>query len=528
MLADHWHTCSNNWHPMQPLAAFLFIALPWLNPFAAGPQPAVPQLLFTWSCVAGLLVLWGRRDPPIAQAWVAAALVSAVLGVLQYFGLTAGLDPWVNSASVGEAFGNLRQRNQYATLSSIGLAALLWQVAKRQSDTSVEEPNSATPHHLWLFWLAGAALLGMGNAVSGSRTGLLQWCLVLVLLAMWWRRLHWRTLAVGAASVVFYFVAIRAMPWLLEEATGVRDSGLLGRFNEEAGCGSRRVLWANVLHLIAQKPWFGWGWGELDYAHFTTLYPVERFCDILDNAHNLPMHLAVELGLPLAVAACTSGVWLVLRAKPWREVDPTRQMAWTVLAVIGLHSMLEYPLWYGPFQVSAGLSAWLLYRKPSPNLVFIQKFKEFRPLDHVNTALPAIILIAFCAGAGWDYWRVSQLYRMPAERSSAYRDNTLEKLRGSMLFQNPVQFAELTTTSVTAENAAQLRGLALDLLHFSPEPRVVEKLIESSTMLGRNDEAAYYLARYRAAFPQAHARWPVDFHADDLVIDNELSPTVGP
>jgi hypothetical protein len=47
-------------------------------------------------------------------------------------------------------------------------------------------------------------------------------------------------------------------------------------------------------------------------------------------------------------------------------------------------------------------------------------------------------------------------------------------------------------------------------------------------MLGRNDEAAYYLARYRAAFPQAHARWPVDFHADDLVIDNELSPTVGP
>jgi hypothetical protein len=75
------------------------------------------------------------------------------------------------------------------------------------------------------------------------------------------------------------------------------------------------------------------------------------------------------------------------------------------------------------------------------------------------------------------------------------------------LFRNQVQFAELTTTPVTAENAAQLCDQALQLLHFSPEPRVVEKLIESAVLLGRDDEAAYYLARYRAAFPEAHARY---------------------
>ncbi|MEI8155958.1 MAG: Wzy polymerase domain-containing protein [Burkholderiales bacterium] len=504
---------------MQHIAAFLFIALPWLNPFAVGPQPAVPQQLFAWSCVAGLLAIWGRpakltsarhRAPPVAQAWLAAALASAVLGLLQFFGLTGGLDPWVNSTSVGEAFANLRQRNQFATLTSIGLMGLLWQVAQWRPDSTDGPTESAELRVPWTLWLAGAAQLAMGNAVSGSRTGLLQWCLVLALLVMWRKRLHWRTLTVGVVSVALYFVAIRAMPWLLEETTGVHAAGLLGRFNEETGCSSRRILWANVLHLIAQKPWLGWGWGELDYAHFITLYPGERFCDILDNAHNLPLHLAVELGVPFAAVACAFVLWLVLRTKPWSEADPTRQMAWAVLAVIGLHSLLEYPLWYGPFQIAAGLCVWLLWRNPGAARVLPLNFTSFRPLAPVWTAWAASVLIAICTYAAWDYWRVSQLYLLPAQRSSIYRDNTLDKLRGSWLFSNQVQFAELTTTSTTADNSVQVLEQALQLLHFSPEPRVIEKLIESAVLLGRDDEAAYFLVRYRAAFPEAYARWAAE------------------
>ena len=44
--------------------------------------------------------------------------------------------------------------------------------------------------------------------------------------------------------------------------------------------------------------------------------------------------------------------------------------------------------------------------------------------------------------------------------------------------------------------------------HFeNNRSRVIEKLIESAVLLGRDDEAALYLARYRAAFPKDHARW---------------------
>ena len=49
--------------------------------------------------------------------------------------------------------------------------------------------------------------------------------------------------------------------------------------------------------------------------------------------------------------------------------------------------------------------------------------------------------------------------------------------------------------------------MAQELLHFSPEARVVEKLIESAELLGLSDEAAAYRLRYRAAFPAAYAQW---------------------
>ncbi len=365
-------------------------------------------------------------------------------------------------------------------------------------------------------------LLACGNAASGSRTGLLQWWLVAGLGVLWWwqarrspplRTAHGRLACAALLALAVYLVCLWLLPWLLMVTTGIESGGLLGRFSEESGCGSRRILWANVMHLIAQKPWLGWGWEELDFAHFMTLYPVERFCDILDNAHNLPLHLAVELGLPFAVLVCGWLAWLVFRGSPWREVHPARQLAWGVLAVIALHSLVEYPLWYGPFQMATVWCVWLLWTEsatsgkvpqvPQQNQVDLAN----SPLSPVVAAFITIILVAFLVFAAWSYWCVSQLYLPQAERAAAYQVDAMGKLRGVWMYQNQVEFAELTTTPLKVDNAADLHAQALRLLHFSPEPRVVEKVIESAVLLGRDDVAAYYLQRYRAAFPKEHAQW---------------------
>jgi O-antigen ligase len=327
--------------------------------------------------------------------------------------------------------------------------------------------------------------------------------MVLALTFLWGPRDERSMSQLSIWALTSYFLAVLVLPGILEYTSGRPVASLLGRFSEAPGCNSRLILWSNVLHLIAQKPWFGWGWGELDYAHFITLYPGERFCDILDNAHNLPLHLAVELGLPLALAFCGACMWLVWRAKPWRETNATRQMAWGVLAVIGLHSLLEYPLWYGPFQLAVVLAVWMLHTTSATGVSQVRK----RPTARILSALIATVLIAMCAFAAWDYWRISQIYIAPELRHASYREDTLAKIRNSWLFHEQVQFAELTTTTLTSENAAHVRLLALRMLHFSPEPKVVERLIESDTLLGQDEEALFYLQRFKAAFPQAHAQW---------------------
>ena len=505
---------------LQFFSALALLA-PWLNPFAGGPTPSVIPWLVSAVCFSVFLifVLASRIDAvaAIGPALLAAAVISSVFGLLQYFGAAAAFAPWINTPSAGEAFANLRQRNQFATLTSIGMVALLWFVRRGAGAGVARTAAHRTTSHIAQSVLPvfAVVLLAFGDAASTSRTGMVQLILIIALFCVWggWRQPAVRRVLI--AGGLAYAFAAYALPRLA--GMDPTTAGILARLQEgDAVCASRLTLWGNVLHLIAQKPWSGWGWGELVYAHFVTLYPGARFCDILDNAHNLPLHLAVVLGVPVTVLICCLGLSLTWRSKPWRESDPTRQMAWGVLAVIMLHSMLEYPLWYGPFQITAGLCVWILWSTHSSRSVNAgtegpPQLKALRrkgmSLSKIVAGSTAVLLVAGVAYAAWDYHRIGQIYLAPEMRSLAYRENTMAKISKSWLFRRQVRFAELTTTEVTAENAVRVNAVAHDLLHFSPEGRVIEKLIDSALMLGREDEARFYLARYRAAFPSQYARW---------------------
>ena len=73
-----------------------------------------------------------------------------------------------------------------------------------------------------------------------------------------------------------------------------------------------------------------------------------------------------------------------------------------------------------------------------------------------------------------------------------------------------MRFAEVTTRPATRENAAWMLEAASRLLHYSPEPRVIERVIESATLLGREDLALAHLARFKAAFPVEERQWAED------------------
>ncbi|MEJ6021481.1 PglL family O-oligosaccharyltransferase [Ramlibacter sp. PS4R-6] len=516
---------------LAPLAVGAFLLLPWLWPFAPGPSSAIVPWLAGATCAiaanvltgcafsrAALLAIavlvplgawqalsplepaalggalaviglaagvgaWAQRESQVrtlAAAWWIAAALSTAMALLQYFALSGALAPWVSATEAGTAYANLRQRNQFASLTAIGLAVVLWQVRGGW------RLAFAVPLAVWF---------GIGNAASASRTGLVEF-LALAALAMLWPTRSRAQALVASSAIGAYAAAAVLLPWLLAVASGVTSVSLWERVTGPEACGSRSILWSNIAHLVRERPWGGWGWGELDYAHLMTLYPGARFCDILDNAHDLPLHLAVELGLPAALLVIAAAAVVLVRAQPWREAGSDRQLAWGVLAVVAMHSLLEYPLWYAPFQVALGLAIGVLWPRDST------------PLAGEKLAVVVPTALAVLVGyAAWDYLRVSQIYLAPEDRLAAYREDPLPHIRASWLFREYASFAELTITPLTRNNARWTYETSLAMLHYSPEPRVIEKAIESATMIGERDAATALLARFRIAFPKEHALW---------------------
>ena len=131
----------------------LAVALPFLFSYSHPPSSNFWPLVAAWACGAVLALVvvcraWRLRRLPgaalaadgrvfvasqLAVGLLLAALLGGVVGLLQYFLGDPGLAPWVQPSEPGQAIGNLRQRNQQASLMSLGVWALLWLVVQMQA-----------------------------------------------------------------------------------------------------------------------------------------------------------------------------------------------------------------------------------------------------------------------------------------------------------------------------------------------------------------------------------------------------------
>ena len=500
------HTCQAT-APTTPWSTWVFafgLASLWLvYPLVSGPL-ALLRDFWSWSVLCAVALLWLRQPTPEAAllpalAWslLLAAVANAGQGISQAYLL------W-RHVGVSDVYGFLHQRNQLATLCLMGLAATGWIYPRGKTS-----PRFSL--FLRLFAWAVALLLGASLSLSASRTGLLGLVLLWGSAEAMGRHGSSNSAAKDLRTVLRWAVlgyGLALLPGLLSNTPAL---GILARQSAQEGvdvCSSRLSLWANVLELILQKPWLGWGWGELDFAHGTSLFQGERFCALLSNAHNLPLHLAVELGLPLAGVFCSLVLWGVWCGQPWREHNPHRLLAWSVLLTVGVHSLLEYPLWYGPFQVSTLLCLWTLVRTPrqtAPGLAAARNALPPATARNLQVALGlGLLATAFVAA---DYYRASQIYLQPAQRLGMYRDATQQQIQKSVFFQDVIDFARLGLTEVTADNAVQVHALALKMLHFSPEAMVLQKLLTATRLLEKQEEYDYYQQRFAAAYPDDFVQW---------------------
>jgi O-antigen ligase len=459
----------------------LGIMVLWRSPMLANALAAHWCLLAIGLAVhLGTILAKQGKVQLIAWAWLLAGLINSVLALAQYAGVT--LEP------AGTAFGFLRQRNNMASLCTLAWVALLYLSLR---------------HRLRLKWgLPMTSCLMAALAATSSRTGFLQLILLtsLLLIALC-KHKSLRLVLFCLASLASYAIAA----WLLPQWIGSGESVMLRVLETTSSSANglqlqdtRKQLWDNTWHIATQHPLWGVGWRELAYSlHMTDFGADARFGSQADNAHNLPLQLAAELGIPFAVvwlcacAGCLVGMarrtWLVQQG----GLEATSLLGWAVLLVLGVHSLLEYPLWYAPFQITLGLAAGIILANTQPSTQLDWTSSTPQPLHQLRPArfsrIGGAVLLLFCTYAAFDYHRISQLFLPSADRSELYKTNAMASAEKSWLFANQVRFAKLFAAPVTAANAEQIWVLGQQVIHFSPEVRVYKALITAGELLAPDD-----------------------------------------
>ncbi len=307
------------------------------------------------TCVLGVLLLAavtavhgvgaGASDAAgLSRAMAIALLVGgvcaagiAIAQILAPGGIDGGLIAQPNT--VGRASGNIGQSNQFADTLIWGLIALVPLADGRLRGRTGARLARAG-------WCAAALLMLLGVVLTASRTGLVS----LGLLAVW--GLLDRSLARTVRGALAAAPAIAAiMVWAVGAWADRHGVVLMPVVRDKGGATAFRAeIWSQALTLIEAQPWLGVGWDGFGFAWSLTPFG-SRGSGLVDNAHDLPLQLAVELGVPAALAM--TGLLLAALWRAWRGVRRlpgaagvgARSMLMIVF-VVGLHSLLEFPLWF--------------------------------------------------------------------------------------------------------------------------------------------------------------------------------------
>jgi hypothetical protein len=277
--------------------------------------------------------------------------------------------------------------------------------------------------------------------------------------------------------------------WSAESGHAFRAAS---RMAEGAGSPSRLAILRDAWALTLANPWLGVGWGEFNFAWSLTPFPTRPIA-FFDHTHNLPAQLAVELGLPWSGAVLALLGWALVKA--WRgawkaEGDaPLRRAALMIVLTIGLHSLLEYPLWYAYFLLPACFALGLAL--PARDTDKPATKPAAKPANFSLWPVVGVLLMAGSLFAVWDFQRIVAIYA-PSEDAVPLRERIAAGQR-SLFFSHQADYAAATTSPPGALAAAAAQRTAFSLI----DARLLMQWSRSLEATGDVNGARYLADRLR-------------------------------
>jgi O-antigen ligase len=463
-------------------------------------QNLLAILYLLWATALAMLAwrlkqVFGMETVVAALSWfvVAGTLLNAAIGLMQFWGVQSPLSPYVLAQIYGRIYANTGQPNHLANYLCLGLASLAYLYGVRRLALPLA--------------LAAAAPLLLVLTASGSRSVWL-YLIALVILGVVLQRLRpqpaaSRILGFGIACVGG-FLATQWFAEFLLPTTAFPVETVRARLGTEGMQSANRMrLWYETWRMFLDAPFFGVGFRQFAWQHFllNAQLPAPRTeSAITDHAHNLVFHTMAEFGIAGLAVLCAGLASLLLAM---RRQEPTAHLWWlcAVLAILGIHSMLEYPLWYAYF---LGIAAVALGVSETAAL-------QVGDRSRGRLLLVPMLLLGCLAVANvyQDYRTLQSLHRIQPHPSGAAAESgestaaVLLELQQHSLF---APFVELALSRLMVLNREQIDDkLAFNglVMRFAPSADVVYRQAILLALKGEQEAA-------RTQWDLAEANYPSD------------------
>jgi len=302
------------------------------------------------------------------------------IGLLLASVYSASLEVYERLYQLPESWGNIAQANNYGDFLALGFASGLYLLTRHQAKKE--------------YYYAAMALIVLGLSLTASRSVWLYWFAMIVITSLCLTKQR-RIVVVGLVLYVIFQI-LWANDFLFSAATSTEKM-----YHASSGISVRGHIWQVAWQIFTQSPWLGGGFGQFDWDYFNAGMHIPNVRTRMEHAHNLILHLLAEMGVfSVLILVSMLAVWVRGVVKKVTVTNEREGAVWLLMlvAILGIHSLLEYPLWYATL---LGIAA---------SILALGETKSYRlRLSGVSASALALLLVVALGVTAIHTWQYKQL-----------------------------------------------------------------------------------------------------------------------
>ena len=388
-----------------------------------------------------------------SQVLLLTGATTALIAICQWLTLDAYIPGMVNMQHAVRPYANFAQPNNMATFLVMSLMACLYLYETQKLKT-------------WVLSLCAIVII-FAIALSQSRTSWVA-CLSILLYGAYQQykgfiRLKWFYSLAWLGLFIGFILLLPLATQLVAQLTDANIAQTKDVIARATGDMSRLAIWEQMLHAIADRPWFGYGWNQTSVAYALVS---EHFQGPvwIRSAHNFIIDFVLWNGLIIALPFLAYfGYWGYQLHKQINSVESV--IGLLMIGAVLVHAMLEFPQYYAYFLLPVGFILGLV-QSQNIKAKALTLSPNFMRVGYVGAVLLCILIVR-------DY-----AVMVPKLNQSMRYENTPEKITNQdqvyLLEEFNRRIAWIRMSPYSKANHQQLQEIQEMVLNYPTQYDVVK------------------------------------------------------